>query len=475
MPRNKGAYNDSFDIFKDSKGKERYKCRKCGKDWAKNETRLQEHYNSCILTENIENRISSGFKRQYQATVDNFVYKLSKADQKNLESLFAQYGDINIVVQYLFNQMQYFSLITDGWSNINNDSIINYMVTTPKPIFYKSITTKEEQHTANNIVLNIETIMLEAHAINLWIKDILKIKWAKTILEKCKGIVSYFKSYQTILATLRPKDNLRIDSHIQILIINDSFWKDLKYLCDLLKPFLMFIHLLEQDNPLLSVVYIKLLDIKAGIHKNQQVSKTFCEEVLQLEHKRWIDFLFNPAILDHIIEEEIIRLAGLENEDKALSEFAEYIGKTGAVKENPQNWRNLVKAKYPILCSVAFKVLSIPATSTAISDLKKTGAIIEKEISDNMIDNEVNTSENLIFEDGEWMLNENMSFEYNEENFEEDVEDFKKYSEKSFEKNFEEQFNEKYHEDYENSETYSEEDFEEYYESNFTTNLEDDY
>ncbi|CAG8745849.1 15860_t:CDS:1, partial [Racocetra persica] len=72
MSRNKGTYNDSFDIFKDSKEKERYKCHKCGKNWAKNETRLQEHYNSCILTDNEENRISLGFKCQYQTTINNF-------------------------------------------------------------------------------------------------------------------------------------------------------------------------------------------------------------------------------------------------------------------------------------------------------------------------------------------------------------------------------------------------------------------
>ncbi|CAG8668957.1 13690_t:CDS:2, partial [Cetraspora pellucida] len=96
----------------------------------------------------------------------------------------------------------------------------------------------------------------------------------------------------------------------------------------------------------------------------------------------------------------------------------------------------------------------------SVSDFKKTDAIIKKEISNNMIDNEVNTSENLIFEDEKWMLNENMSFKYNEKNFEEDVDDFEKYSEKSFEKNFEKQFNKKYHKDYENSKTYSEKDFE---------------
>ncbi|CAG8733264.1 16154_t:CDS:1, partial [Racocetra fulgida] len=64
----------------------------------------------------------------------------------------------------------------------------------------------------------------------------------------------------------------------------------------------------------------------------------------------------------------------LENEDKVLLEFAKYISKTGeftrphlwgAVKENPQSWWNLVKARYLILSSVAFKVLSIPATSAA--------------------------------------------------------------------------------------------------------------
>ncbi|CAG8693710.1 6978_t:CDS:2, partial [Racocetra fulgida] len=221
------SYYDSFDIFKDSKGKERYKCQKCEKDCAKNETQLQEHYNTCILAKNAENTILSGTKYQYQAT------------------------------------------------------------------------------------------------------DILKIKYAKTILERCKEIISYFKSHHIILAALRRLQVEKYGKQIALILIIETRW---------------------------------------------------------------------------------------ENKDKVLLEFAEYVGKTGefarphlwgAIKENPQNW--------PL----------------SVSDLKKSGAIIDKEISENIINNEeANTKENL-----------------------------------------EEQFDK---ENSENSEKYSEKNFEEYYESNFTS-LDDDY
>ncbi|CAG8779236.1 24636_t:CDS:1, partial [Dentiscutata erythropus] len=146
MSRNKDKYYDLFNIFKDSKRKKRYRCQKCGNDWAKNKTRLQEHYKSCILVNSVKDTSSSGAK--YQATVDNFVYKLSRADQNILESLFVcafyfseaffnilenknwkiffskacsafklptqkllattllnqKYKNINIVIQHLFNQ-----------------------------------------------------------------------------------------------------------------------------------------------------------------------------------------------------------------------------------------------------------------------------------------------------------------------------------------------------------------------------------
>ncbi|KAE9521289.1 hypothetical protein AGLY_018308 [Aphis glycines] len=39
----------------------------------------------------------------------------------------------------------------DGWINIRNESIINFVVTTPKPIFYKSLPTGVDRHTGEHI------------------------------------------------------------------------------------------------------------------------------------------------------------------------------------------------------------------------------------------------------------------------------------------------------------------------------------
>ncbi|CAG8784132.1 15170_t:CDS:2, partial [Racocetra fulgida] len=220
------------------------------------------------------------------------------------------------------------------------------------------------------------------------------------IIKTCWGsafeYIDYLLQTKMVIKSILSEDNIRIDSHIQILIINDNFWKDFKHLYDLLKPFLIFIHLLEQDNPLLSVAYIKLLDIRADIHNNQQ---------------------------DHVIEKEIIWLYGIENKDKVLLEFAEYVSKT--------DW--------PL----------------SISDLKKSEAIIDKKISENMINNEeADTNENF------------------EENIEEN---FEKYLEKNFTENSKENLKEQFDkENSENSEKYSEENFEEYYESNFIS-LDNDY
>ena len=55
-------------------------------------------------------------------------------------------------------------------------------------------------------------------------------------------------------------------------------------------------------------------------------------------------------------------------------ELAEYIGKSGGfaashlwgnVIQKPVNWWNLMSGRYPILSSVAIRILSIPATSAA--------------------------------------------------------------------------------------------------------------
>lgn len=47
----------------------------------------------------------------------------------------------------------------DGWTNIRKEPIINYIITTPVPIFYKTISTEAVSHSGTYIVKEISSII----------------------------------------------------------------------------------------------------------------------------------------------------------------------------------------------------------------------------------------------------------------------------------------------------------------------------
>lgn len=47
-----------------------------------------------------------------------------------------------------FLQANDLHLQLDGWTNINNDGIINFVVSKPEPLFVKFLNTKDNRHTA---------------------------------------------------------------------------------------------------------------------------------------------------------------------------------------------------------------------------------------------------------------------------------------------------------------------------------------
>lgn len=49
----------------------------------------------------------------------------------------------------MINESNSLSIMADGWSNIRTESIVNFVITTPTPIFIKSLETKTERHTGN--------------------------------------------------------------------------------------------------------------------------------------------------------------------------------------------------------------------------------------------------------------------------------------------------------------------------------------
>ncbi|CAG8552171.1 6212_t:CDS:2 [Dentiscutata heterogama] len=115
-------------MFIDKNGKEHYKCKACGNNWAKNATRLQEHLDTCTLCK--INESSNVNKKQKLTNLDNFT----KQDQIELETLLAPCPFFNIpshhvlsdlllnkeyknqqeVVQNILDETPYHCLVSDG-------------------------------------------------------------------------------------------------------------------------------------------------------------------------------------------------------------------------------------------------------------------------------------------------------------------------------------------------------------------------
>jgi hypothetical protein len=131
-------------------------------------------------------------------------------------------------------------MVSDGWSNINRESVQNFVVCTPKPLFFDAIYSGEESHTAkwiaDEIIKQMEIIDINkfsavitdtasvmkaawriieerypsivclgcnSHIMNLLIGDILKIDQIKSVVENAKKLVNYFKGHVQAAAKLK--------------------------------------------------------------------------------------------------------------------------------------------------------------------------------------------------------------------------------------------------------------------------------
>ncbi|UZO07057.1 uncharacterized protein OCT59_027360 [Rhizophagus irregularis] len=133
------------------------------------------------------------------------------------------------------------------------------------------------------------------------------------------------------MRALLAEENIILNQEIKNYIIDDCFWEEHKNLRDFLELFINFIRKLEGNEPYLSSAFVTLRDIEIiYIYYNPFIIAKY----------RWDNFLYNPAVIiayrldprfngelvnsgnwHDIIEEEIIRIAGKENEVGILREL----------------------------------------------------------------------------------------------------------------------------------------------------------
>ncbi|XP_076744838.1 uncharacterized protein LOC106675427 [Maylandia zebra] len=153
-----------------------------------------------------------------------------------------EFSRVQAKVKQTIDQADCISVISDGWSNIRGQGIINYIITTPQPVFYKSVDTKENRHTGQyiadelKVIINdlgpdkvfalvtdnaanmkvawahveetyphITTIGCAAHTLNLLLKDIMALKTMDTLNKRVKQVLKYVKGKQVTSATFLSK------------------------------------------------------------------------------------------------------------------------------------------------------------------------------------------------------------------------------------------------------------------------------
>jgi hypothetical protein len=146
-------------------------------------------------------------------------------------------------------------MVSDGWSNINQESVQNFIICTPKPLFFDAIYSGEESHTAvwtsNQIIQQMELIGIDkfsavitdtasvmkaawriieekhpsiiclgcnSHVTNLLIGDILKINQIKTVVDNAKKVVNYFKIHTQAASKLKRIQQENYNKEIALIL-----------------------------------------------------------------------------------------------------------------------------------------------------------------------------------------------------------------------------------------------------------------
>lgn len=151
-----------------------------------------------------------------------------------------EYNRIEAGIKSKIGEATALGLQCDGWSNRRNEAILNFIITTPKPVFFKSIGTEADRHTGEYMAAKINEVLMEigpnrfkaivtdnasamlkarsiihekysfittygcaAHTLNLLIGDISKIKTMASIEGDTKAIIKEINNSHVLSATFR--------------------------------------------------------------------------------------------------------------------------------------------------------------------------------------------------------------------------------------------------------------------------------
>ncbi|XP_064475346.1 uncharacterized protein LOC135389209 [Ornithodoros turicata] len=154
----------------------------------------------------------------------------------------AEFQRARIHVEELLKSASYLTLLTDGWTNIRGESIVNFIVATPEPQFYKCVDTGNNRHTATYISSEIRAVIeslgsskvvavvtdnasnmkaacdlvtqhyphvtaigCAAHGLNLLMNDLMGLDTLRELNKQAREVIEYVKRSHIVAATFKQK------------------------------------------------------------------------------------------------------------------------------------------------------------------------------------------------------------------------------------------------------------------------------
>ncbi|XP_037505903.1 uncharacterized protein LOC119382269 [Rhipicephalus sanguineus] len=154
----------------------------------------------------------------------------------------AEYEAATVSMNNSIEKASCITLVTDGWTNVEGESVINFVLCTPSPLFFKSVTTGTNRHTAAYMTEEICAVMesvgsskvkalvtdnasnmkaawalvierfphvtaigCAAHSLNLLMNDLLTLGTIHDVHKQAKDIIKYVKQTHVVLATFKER------------------------------------------------------------------------------------------------------------------------------------------------------------------------------------------------------------------------------------------------------------------------------
>ncbi|CAG8719460.1 25422_t:CDS:2 [Gigaspora rosea] len=165
--------------------------------------------------------------------------------QKKLStSLFDNiYNETKKEIKGLINHSNHLYLVSDGWSNLVYEHWTNYILTTPKPVFYAAHPTNETRQTSEAIANDLEKIIIEV--------GLLKI--SAIITDNTSAMKKL--ALKPTITELAHDNHTEIPNTISYTINSEDFWKKIEFLITVLDKLVAGIAIFESDTPKLALFY----------------------------------------------------------------------------------------------------------------------------------------------------------------------------------------------------------------------------